>query len=134
MRFKLDENLPRIARERLTERGWDVHDVHEEQLVGALDADLQKVCEREKRILVTLDTDFADTRRYDPGDSPGVIVLRPPDQSIRACIDCLDGAIRALAVERIVESLWIVEPQRIRIRDHSARRAGAAQPSRPEER
>ena len=39
-------------------------------LVGALDADLQKVCEREKRILVTLDTDFADTRRYDPGDSP----------------------------------------------------------------
>ena len=71
MRFKLDENLPRIARARLSEHGWDVHDVHEEQLVGALDADLQKVCEREKRILVTLDTDFADTRRYDPCDSPG---------------------------------------------------------------
>ena len=118
MRFKLDENLPRRARERLSQHGWDVHDTHEEQLAGALDADLQQTCERERRILITLDTDFADIRRYDPGRSPGVIVLRPHDQSIRACIECLEGAVRALTVERIEASLWIVEPQRIRIRDH----------------
>ena len=118
MRFKLDENVPSEARGRLAQRGWDVHDVHEEKLRGANDAAIQAVCEREQRILVTLDTDFADTRRYDPARSVGVIVLRPADQSIRACLQCLDGAIRALATERIEASLWIVEPQRIRIRDH----------------
>jgi predicted nuclease of predicted toxin-antitoxin system len=118
VRFKLDENLPRAARARLAEHGWDVHDVFEEQLAGVDDATVQAACEREARILVTLDSDFADTRRYDPARSPGVIVLRPPDQSIRACLQCLDGAIRALATERIQASLWIVEPQRVRIRDH----------------
>jgi predicted nuclease of predicted toxin-antitoxin system len=55
VRFKLDENLPRAARTRLTERGWDVQDVHEERLVGADDATVQAACEREQRILVTLD-------------------------------------------------------------------------------
>jgi len=118
VRFKLDENLPRAARARLVQQRWDVHDVYEERLAGADDAAVQGVCERERRILVTLDTDFADTRRYDPARSSGVIVLRPVDQSIRACLHCLDGAIRALATERIHGSLWIVEPERIRIRDH----------------
>ena len=118
MRFKLDENMPRLARAPLESHGWDVHDVHEEGLGAALDQPIQEACEREGRILVTLDTDFADTRRYNPGRSPGVIVLRPRDQSIRAILQCLDGAIRALATERIEATLWIVEPERLRIRDH----------------
>lgn len=117
MRFKLDENLPRAARERLTAPGWDVHDVFDEHLGGALDDEIQAVCDEEGRILVTLDTDFADIRRYDPARSPGVIVLRPRDQSIQATLQCLDSAIRALAVERITSALWIVEPERLRIRD-----------------
>lgn len=118
MRFKLDENLPRLARSRLTGQGWDVHDAHEERLAGALDADIQAVCEQEGRVLITLDLDFADTRRYQPARSPGVIVLRPESQSIQGCLACLDGAIRALAIERIENALWIVETRRIRVRDH----------------
>lgn len=118
MQFKLDENLPRLARDRFVALGWDVHDVHDEGLVAAADAELQAACERERRILVTLDTDFADTRRYDPAKSPGVIVLRPGTQAIQSCLECLDVAIRALKAETIEASLWIVEPQRLRIRDH----------------
>jgi predicted nuclease of predicted toxin-antitoxin system len=118
LRFKLDENMPRLARERLESRGFDVHDVHQEGLVAAPDGPIQEACEHEKRILVTLDTDFADTRRYNPAQSPGVIVLRPPSQSIGAIMQCLDGAIRALATERIEGTLWIVEAERLRIRDH----------------
>jgi len=118
VRFKLDENMPRLARAPLESRGWDVHDVHEEGLGSALDKPIQEACEREGRILVTLDTDFADTRRYNPGRSPGVIVLRPRDQSIQSVLQCLHGAIRALATERIEATLWIVEPDRLRIRDH----------------
>jgi predicted nuclease of predicted toxin-antitoxin system len=117
VKFKLDENVPRLARAQLTAPGHDVHDVYDEGLAGAVDREIQTSCEREGRILITLDTDFADIRRYDPTESPGVIVLRPHDQSIQACLECLGGAIRALAAERIAGTLWIVEPQRMRIRD-----------------
>lgn len=118
MRFKLDENLPALARQRLVDAKWDVHDVHDERLASAEDSAIQAACDREQRILVTLDTDFADTRRYNPGRSPGVIVLRPTSQSIRAIMACLGDAIRALATERIDACLWVVEPGRVRIRDH----------------
>lgn len=110
--------MPRRARERLESQGWDVHDVHQEGLVAALDQAIQVACEREARVLVTLDTDFADTRRYNPARSPGVIVLRPRDQSIGAILHCLEGAIRALATQPIQATLWIVEPERLRVRDH----------------
>ena len=118
MRFKLDENLPALARRRFVDAGWEVDDVHDEGLASAQDAAIQEACDRDGRILVTLDTDFADTRRYNPERSPGVIVLRPASQSIRAILTCLDDAIRALATERIAASLWVVEPGRVRIRDH----------------
>ena len=118
MQFKLDENLPALARRRFVDAGWDVDDVHDEGLASAADAMIQAACVREHRILVTLDTDFADTRRYNPETSPGVIVLRPANQSIRSIMACLDDAIRALATERIEASLWVVEPGRVRIRDH----------------
>ena len=68
MRSKLDENMPRLARERLELRGWDVHDVYDEGLSAELDQSIQQACERERRILATL---------------------------------------------------WIVEPERLRIRDHA---------------
>ncbi len=81
MRFKLDENLPRAARAVLAAPGWDVHDVHEEGLAA------------------TLDTDYADVRLVDPVTSPGVLLLRPLDQSIKATVSCLEGAVRLLATE-----------------------------------
>jgi predicted nuclease of predicted toxin-antitoxin system len=118
VRFKLDENMPRLARPALEAPGWDVQDLHEEGLASALDQAVQEACEREDRILVTLDTDFADTRRYNPARSPGVIVLRPHNHSIDAVLQCLDGAIRAVATQPIRATLWIVEPERLRIRDH----------------
>ena len=73
MRIKLDENLPRLASERLRALGWDVHDVHEEGLASAIDSLIQNACEREGRVLITLP---------------------------------------------ILASRWIVEPDRLRIRDH----------------
>jgi len=79
---------------------------------------LDVACEAEDRVLLTLDMHFADTRRYDPSRSPGVLVLRPRDQSIRAVLQCLDAAVRALSVQRVRASLWIMDPEGRRIRDH----------------
>ena len=37
-------------------------------------------CTAEKRILVTLDLDFADMRSYGSSEAPGIIVMRLPRQ------------------------------------------------------
>lgn len=121
MRVKLDENLPRAARTVLAARGWDVHDVHEEGLSGVLDSVIREACERERRVLITLDTDFSDVRLVSAATSPGIVLLRPPDQSVRSTVACLEGAARLLAIESPQGALWLVEPERVRIR----RRDGA---------
>lgn len=107
--------MPRAARPVLEAHRWDVHDVHEEKLAGAIDPEIRAACEREKRVLVTLDNDFADVRLVGPS-SPGVMLLRPVNQSIPATIACLEGAVRLLATEAIAGNLWLVERERIRIR------------------
>lgn len=82
LRFKCDENVLRDAATLLRVNGHDVHTVQEEQLAGEADPTIAAVCHREGRLLITLDLDFADVRQYPPGEWPGIIVIRPPTQSI----------------------------------------------------
>ena len=56
--------------------GHDAHSVLEEDLRGAADPSIAKVCHDEQRILITLDLDFAHIKNYPPQDYPGIIVLR----------------------------------------------------------
>ncbi len=76
MKFKIDENFPVEVANLLTEQGYDAMTVSQENLVGASDSDISIVCQKEKRALVTLDTDFADIRTYPPEDLSGLIILR----------------------------------------------------------
>ena len=66
MLFKLDENLSDRGQKRLREAGHDVMTVREQRLCGQPDSRVINVCLSEKRCLVTLDTDFADTLTYPP--------------------------------------------------------------------
>ena len=59
MRFKLDENLGRLAQELFQEAGHEVHTVHEEGLQGTPDPQVLLACQNEQRCLATLDLDFA---------------------------------------------------------------------------
>ena len=47
--------------------------------------------------MFTLAMDFADTRRSDPSCLPGVIVLRPRNQSTTTVVQRLDAMVRAMA-------------------------------------
>jgi predicted nuclease of predicted toxin-antitoxin system len=76
MRFKIDENLPIDAAEVLRRAGHDAATVLEQGYGGSTDARLAALCQRESRILVTLDMDFADIRAYPPAEFPGLVVLR----------------------------------------------------------
>jgi predicted nuclease of predicted toxin-antitoxin system len=70
MEFKVDESLPVEAADLLRHVGYDAITVLEERLGGASDPDIGSVCQDEERVLITLDTDFADIRVYPRQYSP----------------------------------------------------------------
>lgn len=120
MKFKIDQNLPIEAADLLTAAGHDAMSVYQQSLGGALggasDERIVDVCKNEDRILITADLDLSDIRHYPPAQSPGYMVLRLPRQSKQALLDLLAKAIPMLAVRPINGRLWIVEPDRLRIR------------------
>lgn len=117
MRFKLDENLPTEAVALLSDAGHDAVCVLAQGLGGDQDAVIAAACTDEDRILITLDTDFADIRAYPPGESPGIIVLRLRDQRKGEVLQSIRRLSRVLHRESPHQQLWIVEEERIRIRE-----------------
>jgi predicted nuclease of predicted toxin-antitoxin system len=76
VKFKIGENLPAEAAETLSQSGFVADTVADENLSGSDDETVVARSRSEKRILMTLDLDFANIRAYPPGEHSGIIVLR----------------------------------------------------------
>jgi predicted nuclease of predicted toxin-antitoxin system len=116
MQFKIDENLPIEVSDLLRHAGHDAATVLEQRLGGAADPMIAAVCQRENRILVTLDLDFADIRSYPPAQYPGLIVLRVMRQDKVQVLETLSRLLPVFSDETPEHALWIVEEDRVRIR------------------
>jgi len=75
MALYVDENLPVEITDLLRQAGYMPLPFFKQHLEGSTDSDIDSVCQEEWRILVTLDTDFADIRAHPPSQFPGLIVL-----------------------------------------------------------
>ncbi len=82
MRVKLDENLPAELAGVLGAPGHDVETVPQARLQGVSDGVVRSAAQREARLLVTRDLDFADIRRYAPGTHAGLLLVRLSGPSI----------------------------------------------------
>lgn len=119
-KFKLDENLGKSIKNKLSEKGFIVDDVYDEKIQGADDNQIFNKCLSDGRCLVTLDTDFCNIIRFPFDKSEGVIVLRPYDTLTPFLLkEMVDSMIRALAENEVKGKLWIIEPGRIRIHEQS---------------
>jgi predicted nuclease of predicted toxin-antitoxin system len=116
-RFKLDENLPRDAGALLRKVGYNVHTVLGEQLGGNSDPRVFDASQAEDRILVTFDLDFSDIRVYPAASHAGIWILRPHTQSVENTLALLRSALLVLETEPTRGRLWIIEPERVRIRE-----------------
>jgi len=116
MEFKLDENLPVEVADLLRQVGYDAVTVLEQHLGGSSDPDIASICQEEGRVLITLDTDFADIRVYPPAQFPGLIVLRLRQQDKPHVLEVIERLIPVLSSEPLEHFLWIVEETRLRIR------------------
>ncbi|MFN8456300.1 MAG: DUF5615 family PIN-like protein [Anaerolineae bacterium] len=117
MKFKIDENLPIEVADLLRQAGYDAATVDEQHLVGENDLYLALVCQTEQRALITLDTDFADIRAYPPGQYSGIIVIRLKQQDKSSVLKIVIRLVKAFPTEELAGYLWIVDEQRIRVRD-----------------
>jgi predicted nuclease of predicted toxin-antitoxin system len=116
MRAKLDENLPSDAAQLLRAAGWNCDTVQDEGLGGAEDRAIGAVCQAEARVLFTLDLDFSDIRAYPPSDYLGIVVFRPAEPSRRIVLQMLVRVLPVLSSQWVDHQLWIVEPDRVRVR------------------
>jgi predicted nuclease of predicted toxin-antitoxin system len=116
MKFKIDENLPIEVAELLNQEGYEAKTVIDQSLGGRNDPHIAAVCQREKRVLITLDTDFGDIRTYPPEKYTGIIVLRLRWQDKPHILNVTTRLIALLSSESIKNRLWIVEEDRVRIR------------------
>lgn len=120
MKFKTDENLPVEVAEILIQHGHDALSVIDQGLADHPDPDVAQACRTEQRVLVTLDLDFADVRVYPPDQFAGLVILRPGIHTIPAIKNLAEQMLRYLASEPLIGFLWIVENQRLRIREGGA--------------
>ena len=113
----MDENLPVECAEYLETAGYDAETVDAEALSGSPDPVLFDHCRKEDRILVTLDLDFANVRAYPPRKHAGVVVLRPPNQDKRTLLSIVRRLAEMLPSKSPKGQLWIVEADRVRVRE-----------------
>jgi predicted nuclease of predicted toxin-antitoxin system len=115
-RFKTDENIPSVVVRALIDAGHDVMTVADQGLTGSDDASLAQICDEEGRIVVTLDRGFADPRYRTAPTRHGVVVLRPATYGPGSCLALVRSLLPKLLEQDPTGALWIVSPDRIRIR------------------
>jgi hypothetical protein len=64
-----------------------------------------------------LDLDFADIRTYPPSEGAGTIVFRLGSQDVVTLRRVVDRVLLLLSKESPVGRLWIVEEDKVRIRE-----------------
>ncbi len=117
MRFKVDENLHDDIAELLRQGGHDALTVLDQGLRGRDDREIANVCRTEKRVLISLDLDFANILDFPPAQYPGLIVLRLHARGRTAVRAVVTRILPHLAAESLVGRLWIVDEHSIRVHD-----------------
>ena len=117
MKFKIDENLPVDVADLLRQTGYEAATVLEQDLGGTTDTVLASICQKERRVFITLDTDFADIRAFPPKQYYGLIVLRLKRHDKNYVRKIVSRLIHKFSTESLGRRLWIVEESRIRIRE-----------------
>jgi predicted nuclease of predicted toxin-antitoxin system len=119
MNIKLDKNIPEDAAAIFMNAGHQVSTVLDEGLGGRTDLEVAAVCITESKVLITLDTDFANIGAYPPADYSRIIVLRLANQAKPHVLSILARLLDSLGQKSPFDHLWIVDEYRIRIRPGS---------------
>jgi predicted nuclease of predicted toxin-antitoxin system len=116
MKLKLDENLSRHLKPVLIELGHDVLTAADENLLSHPDTEIAQAAKDEQRMLMTLDVEFADLRKYPPGSHPGVILFRPLSLSPLSVNAFITDFVRRTDLGKLAACVAVVDPVHVRVR------------------
>lgn len=116
MKLKLDENISRYLKTTLVQMGHNVMTVEDEGLFGVSDKVIENVSRSEDRILLTLDLEFADLRKYPPGTHPGIILFRPRSMGPLTVNDFILKFIKNYNLLDFQDCVVVVDKDRLRVR------------------
>lgn len=81
IKFLTDENISPSLIKAIRRKGYDVKDIKELKRFGISDNDVLNIANKEDRIILTHDKDFANLLNFPLTSHRGVILLRFVDQS-----------------------------------------------------
>ena len=108
MKIKLDENIPEDAATIFTSAGFQVSTVLDQGLGGKADPEVAAACKAESKVLITLDTDFANLSAYPPEDYSGIIVLRLANQAKPHVLSILARLLDSLGLQSPLDEIRIL--------------------------
>jgi predicted nuclease of predicted toxin-antitoxin system len=83
----------------LKQAGYETVTAHQQRLHGIEDKKLYHLCMDEGYILVTLDIHFSNVLNFDPKDTPGIVVLRGPDDLFATTRKMIETLVKGLRVK-----------------------------------
>lgn len=67
-------------------------------------------------MLLTLDLEFGDLRKYPPGGHPGIILFRPRSSGPLAVNRFVEEFVRDTDLGQLARCVVVVDPSRVRVR------------------
>jgi len=116
MKLKLDENLSRHLKPVLIGLGHDVLTAADENLLSHPDTELAQAAKEDQRMLMTLDVEFADLRKYPHGAHPSVILFRPLSLSPLSVNAFITDFVRRTDPDKLDACVAVVDPVNVRVR------------------
>ena len=116
MRFLVDEALQDRLAQRLIDAGHDAAHVRLIGMQGATDDDVLACALRERRVLITTDTDFGAILALSGAAGPSVMLLRGVGDSIGDRLAAVLGALPLVEPELVDGAVVVVETDRVRLR------------------
>jgi predicted nuclease of predicted toxin-antitoxin system len=113
---KLDENLGQSHAALLRTAGYSADRVTDQGLSGAADPAVWQHVVAEGRFFITLDLDFADVRHFPPGTHPGLLLIRPRNNSRDAVAEILQRILREHPLDSLRGCFVVADLNQTRVR------------------
>ena len=105
LRILADEMIHRKIVSALTHAGHNVLPCPK----GLKNGDVYKLAQTEKRILMTQDKDFADSKRYPPGPTEGILSVRVFPTSIGNVLSRVETFLAGKSLSDLKGRLTVIE-------------------------
>ena len=115
MRFLIDENVALSITKSLRKAGYDVKDIKELKLFNISDKEVLDLANKEKRIIITYDSDFENDPYFINIKHFGIILLKFRDQSSNIVLETILKILKSRASDKIPNNFTIISESEVKI-------------------